>query len=422
MKRIIALLLALCFIGPVPVHSAEAVYIKTEAELVALSSRVAQGDSMKGKVVCLTADISLTAPFIPIGSADAPFCGSFDGGGHTVRGLRVERAEGYNGLFGCIVGGGVKDLNVENAYIKGGDYSAVIAGRLYSYEGYSAISSCTVSGTVEGVCYVGGIVGLVLSAAHGIYSESVVADCIFDGAVNGDIYVGSISGKADAISTASRAESRIEGCVSYGTVRADGKYGTMVGGICGAVGAKSSGGSSIACVRECVSYSSSSADKAATGGVCGAVGADGYGANANVFKSVALGSTKAAALAGGVAGQSQSLNQGTVSVTESVAGGNIIGADIYPIASGEGVSGCFTPADKIVYPVEAEVPTYKKGDVGGDGAVDNADAALVLKHDAGLALMGVTARKSADVNGDGFIDNLDSVLILKYDAGIIEGI
>ncbi len=65
----------------------------------------------------------------------------------------------------------------------------------------------------------------------------------------------------------------------------------------------------------------------------------------------------------------------------------------------------------------AEPVDPEKGDVNGDGEIDNIDAALVLKYDAGLLDGDSTV---GDVNGDGTVDNIDAALILKYDAGLIE--
>lgn len=56
------------------------------------------------------------------------------------------------------------------------------------------------------------------------------------------------------------------------------------------------------------------------------------------------------------------------------------------------------------------------GDANGDGEINNIDAALVLKYDAGI----LDDIANADVNGDGETNNVDAALILKYDAGIIE--
>ena len=63
-------------------------------------------------------------------------------------------------------------------------------------------------------------------------------------------------------------------------------------------------------------------------------------------------------------------------------------------------------------------PTYTPGDVNNDGYVDNLDAAMVLKYDAGI--INSIDKNAADVNNDGSADNLDAAMILKYDAGIID--
>lgn len=62
------------------------------------------------------------------------------------------------------------------------------------------------------------------------------------------------------------------------------------------------------------------------------------------------------------------------------------------------------------------------GDVNGDGYVDNLDAAMILKYDAGLTYLMDEQLIIADVNGDGCADNLDAAKILKFDAGIIDSL
>ncbi len=59
------------------------------------------------------------------------------------------------------------------------------------------------------------------------------------------------------------------------------------------------------------------------------------------------------------------------------------------------------------------------GDVNGDGNVDNLDAAMILKYDAGIIELDSRAWIASDVNRDGSADNLDAAMILKYDAGLI---
>lgn len=57
-----------------------------------------------------------------------------------------------------------------------------------------------------------------------------------------------------------------------------------------------------------------------------------------------------------------------------------------------------------------------KGDVNGDGTVDTADSAELLRAAAELTTLDAAAAASADVNGDGEADTGDAVLILQYAA------
>ena len=65
-------------------------------------------------------------------------------------------------------------------------------------------------------------------------------------------------------------------------------------------------------------------------------------------------------------------------------------------------------------------PDAVPGDTNGDGAVDTADAVLVLQRAAKLIGDGDLNVKAADVNGDGTIDTADAVLILQKAAKLIE--
>ncbi len=79
-------------------------------------------------------------------------------------------------------------------------------------------------------------------------------------------------------------------------------------------------------------------------------------------------------------------------------------------------------AGSIGVSVMEKIVLYEIGDVNADGYVDNLDAAMVLKYDAGLIDLKYEQLISADANGDGYADNLDAAMILKYDAGIIDSL
>ncbi len=70
--------------------------------------------------------------------------------------------------------------------------------------------------------------------------------------------------------------------------------------------------------------------------------------------------------------------------------------------------------------VTASFKTVTEGDVNNDGYIDNMDAALILKYDAGIIDANYYLINAGDVNNDGYVDNIDAALIIKYDAGILD--
>ena len=73
-----------------------------------------------------------------------------------------------------------------------------------------------------------------------------------------------------------------------------------------------------------------------------------------------------------------------------------------------------TPTKK---PTEEPAIRLSQGDVNADGLVSAADAALVLRYDAGLIDLSKAKLEAADMDGDGQVTSLDAKAILKYVAG-----
>ena len=73
-----------------------------------------------------------------------------------------------------------------------------------------------------------------------------------------------------------------------------------------------------------------------------------------------------------------------------------------------------TPTKK---PTEEPAIRLSQGDVNADGLVSAADAALVLRYDAGLMDLSKAKLEAADMDGDGQVTSLDAKAILKYVAG-----
>jgi len=164
----------------------------------------------------VTQNFSLSGNWTPIGtytslSVNAPFRGNFNGDGKTISGLTVNRSEGYNGLFGYINGGTIRNLGLTNVNITvTGNTTGGIAGRM---EGSGNIMNCYVGGTISGEDYTGGLVGNLYSTVTNCYSSATVignnrvggiagyvtndgkiSNCYATGAISGEINVGGIAG------------------------------------------------------------------------------------------------------------------------------------------------------------------------------------------------------------------------------------
>ncbi len=408
-KIISALMACLMLFTALTVSAEDTVYIDSAEDLLSLSARVAAGDRMAGISVVLRADIALEGDFTPIGTdTTKPFSGNFDGGNHSIRGLLVQ-GEAYLGLFGCITDGSVKNLIIENATVSGGDYCGLLVGRLYAYKGSAVVENCQVSGAVTGGSYVGGLAGMACAAAYDNTAEAQIKECTAQTTVMGDIYVGGIAGCAEARGNSKTATVLIKDCISKGFVKAEGSYGTMAGGTCGALSAKDNGGNAVAELDACTSYAMTVAEKLAAGGIVGTAGSVGEYSVAAATNSVAYGYVSGGAKVGGICGKAET-DGGTTGFDNCIAVGCVVGADIDSV--GFGATGC----TRVETAEWLDFSGYSVGDANFDGEVDSLDAATVLKIDAELGIAGV----NCDFNGDSTADSLDAAQILKYDAGLIE--
>ena len=149
------------------------VTITTVGELEAFRNAVNSGNSYQYQNIYLTVDLNLNdEAWTPIGDAENPFKGNFEGWGHKISHFKVEGSNDndYAGLFGYIDGGSVRDVGVEGTSISGGSYVGGICGYLKSGE----ISSCYSDIAVSGTQHVGGLCG---------YSEGKIENCWHQGNV-----------------------------------------------------------------------------------------------------------------------------------------------------------------------------------------------------------------------------------------------
>ncbi len=94
--------------------------------------------------------------FAPLGNVSTPFTGVFDGLGHTVTGLAIDRpGTDYVGLFGYCSTGTIGHVRLDGGTVTG-HYSV---GGLVGEVGSETIQGCSFTGTVTGARGVGGLAG-----------------------------------------------------------------------------------------------------------------------------------------------------------------------------------------------------------------------------------------------------------------------
>jgi len=145
--------------------------------------------------ITLTADIDLTGKnWTPIGTDyDNSYKGTFDGGGHTITGLTFTTNDEYVGLFGWLNRAGtVKNVVMEGVQITS---HQIYGGSIGGVVGYSwgTIENCSVSGSVSGTVYVGGVVGAQIGGS--------ITGCSSSATVKGTVNVGGVAGQTNSGAT-----------------------------------------------------------------------------------------------------------------------------------------------------------------------------------------------------------------------------
>ena len=181
--------------------------------------------------ITLDTDIDLTGKdWTPIGTSFSnKYTGTFDGGGHTIKGLTVTTNDQFVGLFGSIgYAGTVKNVMMEDVQITSNRSSGFAGG----VAGYSdgTIENCSVSGSVSGTVYVGGVVGAQIDGS--------ITGCSSSATVKGTVDVGGVAGQTNSSAT-------LTACYATGNViiEMDPKKNIAGGGLVG----MNAGSSLLAC-------------------------------------------------------------------------------------------------------------------------------------------------------------------------------
>ena len=171
--------------------------------------------------ITLDKNIDLTGKdWTPIGTNyENRYKGTFDGRGHTIKGLTVTTNDQFVGLFGYLDRAGtVKNVVMENIQITSNH--VLMSGNTGGVVGYSwgTIENCSVSGSVSGTNCVGGVVGSQKAGS--------IIGCSSSAIVKGTRYVGGVAGEKQGTMTACYATGDV-------TLKIDSPQNLYVGGLVG---------------------------------------------------------------------------------------------------------------------------------------------------------------------------------------------
>ncbi|MDR3255817.1 MAG: hypothetical protein LBT31_09655 [Synergistaceae bacterium] len=173
--------------------------VASRAELARLAREVNRGNGFSGRYFRMTEDIDIDGQeWTPIGNADAPFMGCFDGDGHTILNLSVNLSETEGGgLFGRVTGE-VANLEVDGADI----YARSCVGAVVAHnEGTIKNVTARVALRVNETC-AGGIVGL---------NDGVIENVTSSGIVRGESALGGLVGDNKGIVRQSLSKADVRG-------------------------------------------------------------------------------------------------------------------------------------------------------------------------------------------------------------------
>lgn len=206
-------------------------YTVTSTEGLKNIAKLVNEEWKLGINITLTADIDLKGiDWTPIGKDDnKAYTGTFDGNGKTITGLTVTGSDQYAGLFGYIGSGGtVKNVVLEGVQIESDNSSGYAGG--VAGDSWGTIENCSVSGSVSGTTFAGGVVGSQRGGS--------ITGCNSSATVKGVIFAGGIAGETNSGAS-------LTGCYATRdvTVENDGTNNSHAGGVVGYNG----GGTLTAC-------------------------------------------------------------------------------------------------------------------------------------------------------------------------------
>ena len=174
----------------------------------------------------------------PIGTTLAPFTGTFDGAGYTIKNLATSQGKDYQGLFGYVEGGTIRNLTITGKVL-GNEYVGAFAGHLVN----GRIANCINKASVYGVDQVGGLVGRISGSmalncqnnaavtGTGRCTGGITSDLYPSGEVYNCVNLGKITGGYDLNGgiTGGSTSGDVANCVNFGNVTGSSRCGAIAG-------------------------------------------------------------------------------------------------------------------------------------------------------------------------------------------------
>ena len=160
----------------------------------------------------------------PIGTSDDPYEAFFDGAGHVISNLYIDREDINDvGLFGAIN----EDARIYNLGLRSVEINAAqaVGALIGNVEESAQILSCYVEkGKIKGAVFIGGLVGRNLGFIRNSYSTADVTTNIEGPILSNDIYVNYIGGLVGF-----NSNGEITACYATGDVEGFAQVGGLVG-------------------------------------------------------------------------------------------------------------------------------------------------------------------------------------------------
>lgn len=199
--------------------------ISTADQLKLFRDKVNNATKTEDTKICaeLTEDIDLNGEaWTPIGIGEPvywgirSYSGTFDGKGHTIKNLSIDRSAQNVGLFGYVYGGTIRNLTVSGS-VKGSNFTGGIAGGADSGTFENCANLCEVQGGTTENDTTGGIIGFAYFG-----DNLIVRDCYNVGSITGR-HAGGIIGQCN------NWLETIRNCYNAGTVTGTANVGAIIG-------------------------------------------------------------------------------------------------------------------------------------------------------------------------------------------------